>query len=136
MRITPFFVFMACATVSANLIAGEPGKLREISTKGIKINFEKGKVSAPKTFSTAEELAKAIPNSDSITKQVDFGREKLVLFAWGGSGGDKLTAKAGADGKQITFQFTQGLTFDYRPHIYLFAVPKMAELKISGAPPG
>ena len=60
------------------------GKVAEIDAKDIKVDFEKGKVIAPKTISTAEELAKAIPDSDPILKKVDFGRDKLVLFAWGG----------------------------------------------------
>lgn len=112
------------------LVAGEPGKLRELDAKGIKIDFAKGKVTTPKVIASADELNKAIPDADAIAKQVDFGRDKLVLFAWGGSGGDKLTAKLSDDGKTVAFKYSPGFTRDFRRHIHLFAIPKAAEVKV------
>jgi len=52
------------------------------------------------------------------------------LFAWGGSGGDKLAHKMSDDGKMVNFTFTPGLTRDFRPHVRLFAIPKDAAFKV------
>jgi hypothetical protein len=60
---------------------------------------------------------------------VNFEKEKLVLFAWGGSGGDKITPDAKTAG---TFALTRGLTRDFRMHLHLFVVPKDAEVKVVG----
>jgi hypothetical protein len=125
-----------CLIVPFTLVAGEPGKLREIDTKDLKIDFEKGRVGQPKVIATADEFDKALPGADAIKKQVDFTKDKLILFAWGGSGGDKLSSKLSLDGKTVTFGYTPGLTRDFRRHVHLFAIPKNAEFKIDGVRKG
>src|SRR5262245_51467254 len=77
--------------------ADEKDKLvREIDLKDIKVTPpEKSVIGKPKTIKDAEELAKIIPDEEQaakVAKKVDFAKEKLVLFAWSGSGRDKLTA--------------------------------------------
>ena len=113
-----------------SLTAGEPGKLREIDVKGLKIASAKGTVKAPKQINSAEELDKAIPGADAVKKQVDFGRESLVLFAWAGSGQDKVAATISDDGKLVAFRHIPGLTRDLRQHVRLFAIPKGAQFKV------
>ncbi len=116
---------------SVGLSAGEEGaKLREIDSSGLKVNFEKGRVGTPKLITTAEELDKEIPNADAIKKQVDFTKEKLLLFAWGGSGQDRLAGKLSADGKAAAFTYSPGRTRDFRRHVHLFVLPKNAEHKL------
>lgn len=127
------WILLVALAASLTTFAGEPGKLREIDAKGAKIEFEKGKVTAPKMIASADELDKALPGAEGIKKQVDFTKDKLVLFAWGGSGGDKLSAKLSDDGKLVTFNYQGGLTRDFRRHVHLFAIPKNAEIKIVGA---
>ena len=122
--------------VPLGLSAGEVGKLREIDAKGVKVDFEKGRVSKPKVIASADDLDKAIPEADAIKKQVNFTKEKLLLFAWGGSGGDKLTPKLSDEGKTAVFTFKAGLTRDFRRHVHLFALPKNAEFKLEGVPGG
>jgi hypothetical protein len=122
--------------VPLGLSAGEVGKLREIDAKGVNVDFEKGSVSKPKMIASAEDLDKAIPKADAIKKKVDFSKDKLLLFAWGGSGGDKLTAKLSDDGKTVVFTYKAGLTRDFRRHVHLFAMPKNAEFKLEGVPAG
>src|SRR5207244_784821 len=92
---------IVCFVLPLMLLAGEPGKLREIDAKDIKVDFEKGSVKMPKVVTSIEELDKAIPAAAAIKKQVDFGKDKLLVFAWGGSGGDKLGAKMSDDGKTV-----------------------------------
>jgi len=122
----------ACLIVPLGLWAGEPGKLRELDAKGAKIELIKGGATKPLVITNADEFDKAIPGADAIKKQIDFGRDKMLLFAWGGSGGDKLSAKMSEDGKTATFTYSPGLTRDFRRHVHLFAVPKAAEFKIIG----
>ena len=122
--------------VPLGLSAGEVGKLREIDAKGVNVDFEKGSVSKPKMIASAEDLDKAIPKADAIKKKVDFSKDKLLLFAWGGSGGDKLTAKLSDDGKTVVFTYKAGLTRDFRRHVHLCAMPKNAEFKLEGVPAG
>jgi hypothetical protein len=136
MHLRNVFLTAICLFVPLSLSAGEAGKLREIDVKGVKVDFEKGLVSKPKVIVSADDLAKAIPEADAIKKQVDFTKEKLLLFAWGGSGGDKLTAKLSDDGKTAVFTFKAGLTRDFRRHVLLFVLPKNAEFKLEGVPGG
>jgi hypothetical protein len=114
----------------------EKPTVKEIPTKDLKIMFsvrEKGKATEPTTITSAEDLAKnAILKdaADDIAKQIDFAKQKLVVFAWPGSGGDKLTASIGAEGgKSIVYvEYIRGRTRDLRPHVHLFVVPK--DLKV------
>lgn len=130
MNLRNLFVAGCCLVLPMLLIAGEPGKVREIDTKDVKVDFEKGSVKKPTVIATAEEFDKAIPDGAAIKKKVDFAKDKLVLFAWGGSGGDKLKANPSDDGKSVTFSYTPGLTRDFRRHVHLFAIPKGADFKI------
>ncbi len=77
-------------------------------------------------ITSAEELAKAIPGKewqDRIGKQVDFAKEYLLFFAWGGSSGDQLAFRF-EDGKGVVFTYSQGVKDDLRPHYRMFAIRK------------
>jgi hypothetical protein len=109
---------------------------RELKTQNLRFNFDEGKKLGPVEVTSADELKKAKPladdaGRDALAKQIDFEKEKLVLFVWGGSGGDKLLA--GGDAKEVTFTHTPGLTFDLRQHFRAFAVPKDAKVKLVAA---
>ncbi|MBI3823816.1 MAG: hypothetical protein HY289_14195 [Planctomycetes bacterium] len=127
-------VLTTCLILPLSLLAGGAAKVRELDTDKVKVDFEKGRVNKPTTITTAEELDKAIPEAGAIKKQVDFTKEKLVLFAWGGSGGDKLTARITEDGKTAIFTYKGGLTRDFRRHVHLFVLPKNADFKLEGFP--
>lgn len=130
MNLRKALLTIAFLVVPLGLVAGEPGKLREIDAKGIKVDFEKGSVKLPKVITSVEEFDKAIPDGAALKKQIDFAKDKVLLFAWGGSGGDKLSAKMSDDGKTALFTYTAGLTRDFRRHVHLFAIPKAAEFKL------
>jgi hypothetical protein len=113
------------------LAADDKPSVKEVATKDLKITFPKaGSGTAPTEIKTADELAKseALKDAaDEIKKQVDFAKEKLVFFAWRGSGQDKIAPDEKAAG---TFTYTRGLTRDLRMHTKLFVVPKDAAVKI------
>jgi hypothetical protein len=113
------------------LAAADDKPVKEIPTQGLKIVPPKGgKATAPTEIKGAEELAKneALKGAaDAIAKQVNFEKEKLVFFAWSGSGQDKVAPDAKAPG---TFTYTRGLTRDLRRHVRLYAVPKGAKVEV------
>ena len=109
--------------------------VKEIATKDLKLTHPKmGKATEPATIKTAEELKKnavAGAAAEEIAKQVDFEKQSLLVFAWAGSGQDKITASIGADSdkKSIVYvEYLPGKTRDLRQHVRLFAVPK--DLKV------
>ena len=58
-----------------------------------------------------------------IQKQVDFQQQVLLVFAWKGSGQDRLEfAVAESFPEQIFFSLKPGKTFDLREHVHLYAV--------------
>src|SRR5262249_19989758 len=119
--------------------ADEPKKetrntVREIDLTGIEFPPPSGRFDKPTEITSAEELARAFPREGAqakIKKEVDFTTQKLLFFAWAGSGQDKLSFKAG-DGEKpvIIFTYEPGRTKDLRPHIHLYVVPKDATVKI------
>lgn len=113
-----------------------PPSVRSLASKGVNFDYEKGG-NSPKAveIKSAEELAKSPLFADDdgraeIKKQVDFGKEKLVVFVWKGSGQDKLTGELVKRGGTARFTYKAGLTDDLRSHAYVFAVPKDAKVEL------
>jgi hypothetical protein len=132
--------FLAAAVLSLPAVAVEDpkaagdGSVREVSLEGYKAAFPKTRVDAPTIIASAEELGKAFADKDvldRLTKEVDFTKEKLLFFAWSGSGQDKLGHAIG-DAKEIVFTYTPGRTKDLRSHAKLFAIGKDAKWKMAG----
>jgi hypothetical protein len=113
--------------------------IRVIPTKDLKVMFPaKANVKEPTIIASTDELAKSPivkDAADDLKKQIDFAKDKLVVFAWAGSGQDKLASDLKSEDKKTIAEFTltRGLTRDLRRHIHLFAVPKDAEVKFVDA---
>jgi len=108
--------------------------VKEIALPAMK-GFPTTKFDQPAEIATTEALAKAFPDADvrtAIEKEVDFAKQKLLYFAWSGSGQDKLTPGAGDKGA-ITFTYKRGLTRDLRGHRRLFAIAKGATWSVERA---
>lgn len=68
-----------------------------------------------------------------LVKQVDFQKQIVLVFAWQGSGGDKLIyTVAESFPEQITFAMTPGLTDDLRMHTRVFALRSNVRWSIKG----
>jgi hypothetical protein len=122
----------AALVLAGSLAAGDDrAAVREIPTKGLAIAPPKGgKATAPAEVKSAEELAKSESlkgAAEAIKKQVNFDKEKVVFFAWAGSGQDRITPDEESPG---TFTYARGRTRDLRRHVRLFAVPKGAAVKV------
>jgi len=135
-------ILLVCCGLALPLaaVADEPRKepkdaaVRTIDLTGFR-GEARGNVKKPTAITNAEELAKAFPDKDwqeRLKKQVDFGKEQLLFFAWSGSGGDKLshTAEKGEKGPVVVFHYQAGLTDDLRRHFHLYALPKGATWRV------
>src|SRR5262249_41031259 len=113
-------------------------KAKEIATVHPKV----GKALEPSEIKTAEELSKSVlfatGSAEKVAKEVNFEKEKLVLFVWSGSGQDKITGALVTGEKKVTaqFVFSPGFTKDLRRHFLVFVVPKDAEVKVERAERG
>lgn len=85
-----------------------------------------GKATEPTVVTTEKELEKAIADETTRTrfaKLVDFKTQKLLIFAWQGSGQDKLSvAILESEPVQLAFTAQRGLTKDLRSHVKLYAI--------------
>jgi membrane-bound inhibitor of C-type lysozyme len=60
---------------------------------------------------------------NELGSQVDFEKQFLLVFAWQGSGGDRLSyTVAESFPEQIFFSMKRGLTRDLRPHVHVYAL--------------
>ena len=86
----------------------------------------------PQTLHSKSEAAKyfAEPQLKLLLKKVDFQKQTLLVFAWRGSGQDKMTYTiAESFPEQITFKILPGRTRDLRPHLNIYAIRKNVKIK-------
>ena len=91
---------------------------------------------APVVVRSKAELEKAIGNKEvreAILKAVKLDQEYLVVFAWGGSGGDRLAFEVvkGAKGAEVVFKRRPGLTDDLRAHRKVYAIPRTMKHRLA-----
>lgn len=118
-------------------VATEAKPFTPLDLKDIKtVQPKEGDALKPTEIKSAEELSKSplfgAGAAEKLGKLVNFEKEKLVVFAWRGSGQDAVTGVLMvAEGKKATASFTYkpGLTRDLREHFQAFAVPKDVEVK-------
>jgi hypothetical protein len=123
-----------------NNAAGAPQKeeaqfqeaVKELDATGLPRGERRvGKVLKPTVIGNAEELGKVIKVDEvqkRVMKDVDFGKQQVLLFHWSGSGQDKLayTVEKGEKGDKVIFAYLPGRTADLTTHLRLLAVPKDA----------
>lgn len=121
-----FIALSLAAVVHADEKPKPAAAVKEIDLGQIK-GIPRGKAGEPTEIKSAKDLAKAFEDEKvraAIARQVDFANQKLVYFAWAGSGQDKLTVAASSKEGEVVFQYRRGLTRDLRGHRHLFALPK------------
>lgn len=130
---TRLFAALAAAVVLVAAAPAEEKKLKEAiveiaNDKADKIETKDGKWNTPMAVTSEKELEKAIPDEETrkrIAKLVDFKEQVLLVFAWEGSGGDKLEyVVLESYPEQIKFSYKAGATDDLRKHVKLFALRK------------
>ncbi|MSQ96735.1 MAG: hypothetical protein EXR98_19575 [Gemmataceae bacterium] len=89
----------------------------------------------PTVLRSADDAAKVFDKDAiaALAKKVDFKKQFVVVFAWQGSGGDKLAYTVFESfPEQITFSMKHGLTDDIRPHVQVFALRSNVRASIKG----
>lgn len=126
---------LVIAFLAAPVLAAEDKPVvKELPTKDLKVTPARGgKAGEPTEIKSADDAAKNAvlkDAADDVKKLVNFDKEKLLVFAWAGSGQDKVAVTGETkDGKTVvTVTYTPGLTRDLRQHVKLFVVPKDAEV--------
>jgi len=93
-----------------------------------KVAVKSGDWDKPHPISADDDLKKFIsdaPTRKKVLGAIDFQTHVLLLFAWQGSGGDKIAAKIVEETPQeIRFTMKAGATDDIRQNVQLFAVAK------------
>ncbi len=118
----------AAATTKPAALNAEPAALPPAyavpSQLGDKV-FEDASLEQPRVLRSLDD---ARPYYDKeglarLEQLVDFVRQHILLFAWSGSGQDKLTYEVLESApEQIAFKYEPGRTRDLRRHVYAFAL--------------
>lgn len=69
---------------------------------------------------------------ETLADKIDFDKQQLLIFAWEGSGQDRIfgrTAKA-KDELTTRFHYTPGSTEDLKTHVQVYSIPKDIEWSV------
>ncbi|XAM00310.1 hypothetical protein OT109_02760 [Phycisphaeraceae bacterium D3-23] len=73
----------------------------------------------------------------ALNDAVDWETEHVMVFAWRGSGQDRMTAQVDADNPDtVRFVYTPGRTRDLRPHVYVYVVKQGVVWEVATGRPG
>lgn len=91
------------------------------------------KLKAPLAITSLEQALKHLTREsmEKIANEVDFETQQVVVFAWQGSGEDRLMGRMPqAEGAEATFTYVAGRTRDLKPHCSIFAMPKGTKVQV------
>ncbi len=97
--------------------------------------FESASVRRPLVLRSTEDAARCFTGESlaALNRAVDFDRQFVLLFAWSGSGQDRLThVVAESYPEQIRFTYTPGRTRDLRQHVKVFALRNNVQWTLPG----
>ncbi len=118
--------------------APEPGELpavTQLDAKPEQSVFDDATRQKPIELASAEDAKKYFTGDalDALNKVVNWDKQIVLIFAWKGSGQDKLTTEVEeAPDKSLTvnFIYKPGMTRDLRPHLHVFALRKDVTWKV------
>ena len=87
--------------------------------------FKGGRPPQPTVLKSEKEASECFSEAElaKLKEKVDFTRQIVLLFAWRGSGQDKLSYSVSeSNPEQITFTYRGGMTRDLRPHIHIYSL--------------
>ena len=104
--------------------------------KGPKVQrtiFKDAKRGEPIKITSVKDAEKYFQKAtvEQIKKDVNFDKQIVLVFAWKGSGGDRLKyAVAESFPEQIFFSIQPGRTKDLRPHVRVFILRSNVKWKV------
>jgi hypothetical protein len=140
MRARLYLASLTLAAVFTSLLSSEePTSLPPIKeVKGVTPEagvFKAASATKPIVIKSEEEAAKHFAEKAvaDLKKQVDFKNQIVLVFAWRGSGQDKLNhIIAESFPEQITFSLVPGRTRDLRPHVHVYALRSNVKWMVRG----
>ena len=125
---------VAAACIMAGMAsAQEP--IVAIKASPVNIAFKNSAFNKPIVVKSKEEATKLFGKEAvaTLVKAVDFKKQFVLVFAWRGSGGDRLNyTVAESFPEQITFSRQFGRTRDLRPHSKVFALRSNVKWSVQG----
>ena len=89
------------------------------------------KLKAPIVIGSMEDAAKYLTRASMEKIEVDFNTHQLVVFAWQGSGQDRLNGHLSrAEGAAAQFYYHPGRTEDLRTHSTVYTMPKGTKVDV------
>ncbi|MEI7784147.1 MAG: hypothetical protein WCK08_07185 [Betaproteobacteria bacterium] len=116
-------LFLTVALSAHSQTAAPPELLSRIEPMAVQAQaFDAAAPGRPLVIRSAQEAGSyfAAPELTRLSLQVDFSRQQVLLFAWRGSGQDKLEAVLGDSA--VTFIYSPGRTRDLREHHAVFVL--------------
>lgn len=110
---------------AASLDAADPAIQKIAGVNPMPNAFEDSSRNKPLVLGSAKSAGKyfAGKSLDSLKENVDFENQYVLVFAWRGSGQDRLEyAVQESFPEQVVFSYKPGRTRDLRPHVYIFAL--------------
>jgi hypothetical protein len=116
---------IASLLLTATVASAQPPIKAMVNVRpGISI-FKAASLKKPLVVESAEDAAKHFAGDalTALNKDVDFQQQKVLVFAWRGSGQDRLSYNIlESYPEQIRFRYHPGRTRDLRPHVYVYAL--------------
>lgn len=140
---TAVFLFglMITACTTTVCCAGQPVLLSSdaiVAMTGLTVEpsvFENQNLEQPLLVCSKEDAAQYFnaKSVETLANKVDFESHVVILFAWQGSGQDRLDYTVQESYPEtIQFTFTPGRTRDLRQHFQVYAIRSNVNLRVSG----
>ena len=116
-------------------VASAQQAIVELKVMPEKSVFKDAKWNKPIVIKSADDVAMHFGKDaqDAIAKAVDFKKQIVLVFAWQGSGGDKLEYKIlESFPEQVPFSMQLVLTRDLRQHSRVFAIRSNVKWSVPG----
>ncbi len=126
MNLFPAVLFLSLAAFSVTAQEMLP-PVKNINAQVQPDVFDSSSALEPLVISTREKAETAFTKEglDVLLKEVNLEQQVVVLFAWRGSGQDRMEVQiAESFPEQVTFLYLPGRTRDLRSHVYAYAVRK------------
>ncbi len=107
--------------------------ITKVDIRPSKIEFSRW--NTPVELTSLEDAKKHFEGDalDQLKAKVDFGNQIVLVFAWRGSGQDKLNyVVMESFPEQIAFSCRPGRTRDLRPHVHVFALRSNVKWRAGG----
>lgn len=134
MRHLTWGFFALCLLWASSAAGQEP--IVELNLKPETSDFKDSAWNKPIVIKSQDEAAEHFGEEalDEIAAEVDFEKQIVLVFAWRGSGGDKLEYKIlESHPEQIPFSLLPGRTRDLRLHTRVFALRSNVEWSVTPA---